>query len=601
MITKFTQPEDINLDESEKALLETFKRNEGNSLKILLGIYKGHYLKLFFSILLFAVKHSPVWILPIITSNIINIATDRPENSGIKILINVLIMSFFVIQNIFTNYIHTWLYAKTVRSVEQGLRSSLVRKLQQLSISYHNEMQSGRLQSKIMRDVEQIETLSSQIFITVLSILLNVVVAFGVVIFKSLTVFLFFLATIPVAVCLMVTFRGKIKRYNSDFRKEMEETSVKIMEMVELIPVTRAHALEKQETKKMDSQLAHVAEKGLKLDMIQTYFSSISWVSFQLFQVVCLGFTGYLASQGKISVGEVVMYQTYFSSIVNQVSNVITLLPTISKGLESVDSIGDILLSHDIEDNRNKKKVKKIDGDIIFDHVAFQYHNADTPVLENLSFHIHPGETVAFVGSSGAGKTTILNMVIGFLKATSGQVLIDRQDITSLNLQSYRSHIAVVPQQSILFSGTIRENITYGMDNISDDRLWEVIKAANLDDLILSLPDGLNTMITEHGSNLSGGQRQRISIARAFIRDPRILILDKATSALDTVSEKKIQEAIHNLIQNRTTLIVAHRLSTIRDAGRIAVVGNGGLKEFGTYDELMAMKGEFYNLQDLQR
>ena len=510
-------------------------------------------------------------------------------------------MSFFVIQNIFTNYIHTWLYAKTVRSVEQGLRSSLVRKLQQLSISYHNEMQSGRLQSKIMRDVEQIETLSSQIFITVLSILLNVVVAFGVVIFKSLTVFLFFLATIPVAVCLMVTFRGKIKRYNSDFRKEMEETSVKVMEMVELIPVTRAHALEKQETKKMDSQLAHVAEKGLKLDMIQTYFSSISWVSFQLFQVVCLGFTGYLASQGKISVGEVVMYQTYFSSIVNQVSNVITLLPTISKGLESVDSIGDILLSHDIEDNRNKKKVKKIDGDIIFDHVAFQYHNADTPVLENLSFHIHPGETVAFVGSSGAGKTTILNMVIGFLKATSGQVLIDRQDITSLNLQSYRSHIAVVPQQSILFSGTIRENITYGMDNISDDRLWEVIKAANLDDLILSLPDGLNTMITEHGSNLSGGQRQRISIARAFIRDPRILILDEATSALDTVSEKKIQEAIHNLIQNRTTLIVAHRLSTIRDAGRIAVVGNGGLKEFGTYDELMAMKGEFYNLQDLQR
>lgn len=381
----------------------------------------------------------------------------------------------------------------------------------------------------------------------------------------------------------------------------MEETSVKVMEMVELIPVTRAHALEKQETKKMDSQLAHVAEKGLKLDMIQTYFSSISWVSFQLFQVVCLGFTGYLASQGKISVGEVVMYQTYFSSIVNQVSNVITLLPTISKGLESVDSIGDILLSHDIEDNRNKKKVKKIDGDIIFDHVAFQYHNADTPVLENLSFHIHPGETVAFVGSSGAGKTTILNMVIGFLKATSGQVLIDRQDITSLNLQSYRSHIAVVPQQSILFSGTIRENITYGMDNISDDRLWEVIKAANLDDLILSLPDGLNTMITEHGSNLSGGQRQRISIARAFIRDPRILILDEATSALDTVSEKKIQEAIHNLIQNRTTLIVAHRLSTIRDAGRIAVVGNGGLKEFGTYDELMAMKGEFYNLQDLQR
>lgn len=596
----FTQPEAIDLDASEKALLETFKRNEGNSLKILLGIYRGHYLKLFLSIMFFAVKHSPVWVLPIVTSNIINTATNKPDNSGTIILINILIMSFFVIQNVFSNYIHTWLYAKTVRGVEQGLRSSLVRKLQQLSITYHNEMQSGRLQSKIMRDVEQIETLSSQIFITVLSILLNICVAFGVVIFKSITVFLFFLATIPVAVCLMVTFKSKIKRYNSDFRREMEETSVRVMEMVELIPVTRAHALEKQETRKMDNQLEHVAEKGLKLDMIQTYFSSVSWVCFQLFQVICLGFTGYLASKGKISVGEVVMYQTYFSSIVNQVSNIITLLPTISKGLESVDSIGDILLSHDIEDNKNKKKVKNITGDITFDHVTFQYPDADTPVLSDLSFHINAGETIAFVGSSGAGKTTILNMVIGFMRANSGRILIDGMDLAGLNLQSYRSHIAVVPQQSILFSGSIRENITYGMDNISDELLNKVIKAANLEELISSLPDGLETMITEHGSNLSGGQRQRISIARAFIRNPSILILDEATSALDTISEKKIQEAIHNLVQDRTTLIVAHRLSTIRDADKIAVVGNGGLVEFGTYNELMELKGEFYRLKNLQ-
>lgn len=596
----FTQTEDFDLDASERALLETFRRNEGSSLKTLIGIYKGHYLNLFFSILFFAIKHSPVWVLPIVTSNIINVATERPDNSGAIILINALIMSFFVIQNIFTNYIHTWLYAKTVRNVERGLRSSLVRKLQQLSITYHNEMQSGRLQSKIMRDVEQIETLSSQIFITVLSILLNVFVAFGVVIFKSLTVFLFFLATIPVAVCLMVTFRSKIKRYNADFRKEMEETSVKVMEMVELIPVTRAHALERQETQKMDHQLGNVAEKGLKLDMIQTYFSSISWVAFQLFQVICLAFTGYLAAKGKISVGEVVMYQTYFSSIVNQVSNVITLLPTISKGLESVDSIGDILLCHDVEDNKNKRKVKNITGNITFDHVTFQYPDAEAPVLKDLSLQIRAGETVAFVGSSGAGKTTILNMVIGFIKANSGRVLIDDMDLNSLNLQSYRSHIAVVPQQSILFSGTIRENITYGMDNISEEMLYKVIKAANLEDVIAALPEGLDTMITEHGSNLSGGQRQRISIARAFIRDPRILILDEATSALDTISEKKIQDAIHNLVQDRTTLIVAHRLSTIRDADKIAVVGNGGIEEFGTYDELLDLKGEFYRLKNLQ-
>lgn len=593
--------EDVSAEPNSKNdFSKIFQKHQSNSLKTLIGLYKGHYLKLFLSIVFFAIKHSPMWILPIITANIINIATNHDANAFSAIAVNMIIMLVFLVQNVFTNYLHTWLYAKTIRTVESELRSSLVRKLQQLSITYHNEMQSGRLQSKIMRDVEQIETLSSQIFITVLSILMNVVVALGVVVFNSLTVFMFFIGTIPVAVLIMAVFKGKIKRYNTDFRKEMEETSVRVMEMVELIPVTRAHALEQREMERMDSQLKTVAKKGLVLDVVQSYFSSISWVAFQVFQVLCLGFTGYLAAKGKITVGDVVMYQTYFSSIVAQVSGVITLLPIIAKGLESVNSIGDILLCHDIEDNRKKKKIKDVTGNIEFRNVDFQYHDSDTPTLRNFNLSIKAGETIAFVGGSGAGKTTVLNLVIGFLKTTSGEILIDGQDLKSLDLRSYRSHIAVVPQQSILFTGTISENITYGLEDISEDRLHAVIKAANLDELVESLPDGLDTKITEHGSNLSGGQRQRISIARAFVRDPKILILDEATSALDTISEKKIQTAIQNLVKDRTTLIVAHRLSTIRDADKIAVIGNGGLEEFGTYAELMAKQGEFFRLKELQ-
>ena len=588
------------LNAEEKALLENFQRNENHSLRTLLGLYKGHYLDLFLSVVFFAIKHSPVWVLPIVTANIINAATEGGDDAVRTILINVLVMLILIAQNVFTNYIHTWLYAKTIRTVERELRSSLVRKLQQLSITYHKQMQSGRLQSKIMRDVEQVEALSSQIFISVLSIILNIFVAFGVVVFKSLTVFAFFLATIPVAVIIMVAFRTKIRSYNRDFRKEIEETSVRVMEMVELIPVTRAHALEKQETRKMNTQLSDVAKKGLKLDMLQSLFGSISWVAFQIFQVITLAFTAVLAVKNVIEVGDVVMYQSYFGTIVAQVSGVITLLPTIAKGLEAVNSIGDILNCHDIENNSKKKKLKDITGSIIFDHVEFQFDDADTPQLKDLNFEIKPGETIAFVGGSGAGKTTILNLVIGFLKTTKGRVLIDGNDIKDLDLRSYRKHIAVVPQQSILFTGTIRENITYGMDNISEERLWEVIKAANLDELIESLPDGLDTIVSEHGGNLSGGQRQRISIARAFVRDPKILILDEATSALDSISEKKIQSAISNLVKDRTTLIVAHRLSTIRNADRIAVIGNGGLEEIGTYDELMAAKGEFYELKVLQ-
>ena len=593
---KLTKDADID----EAVLLESFRRNETNSLKILIGLYKGQYFKLFLSVLMFAIKHTPVWVLPIVTANIINAATVPDENAATVIIINVSVMIVLVLQNLLTNYLHTYFYAKVVRNVECGLRSSMIRKLQQLSITYHNEMQSGRLQSKIMRDVEQIENLSSQIFISVLSIALNIVVSLTIVLNSSITVFVFFAASIPVAVLIRNAFKKKINTRNRNFRREMEETSVKVMEMVELIPVTRAHALEETETKKLGSQLKNVAKHGFRLDMIQSFFGSVSWASFQIFQVICLGFTGWLAVQGKILPGDVVMYQTYFGTIVNQISGIVTLIPIISKGLESVNSVGDILLSADVEDTGNKKKIKKVDGTIEFKNVNFKFKNAEVPVINDLSFSINKGETIAFVGASGAGKTTLINLVIGFLRPNSGQVLIDGKDLNTINLQSYRCHISIVPQTPILFTGTIRENITYGSENISDEFLNEVIDAANLRELIDSLPDGLDTKITEHGSNLSGGQRQRVSIARAFVRNPKILILDEATSALDTVSEKKIQDSVERLVKDRTTLIVAHRLSTIRNADKIAVIGDGGMLEFGTYDELMEKRGEFYKLRSLQ-
>ncbi|MCM1023244.1 MAG: ABC transporter ATP-binding protein/permease [Prevotella sp.] len=589
-----------NADIDEDVLLESFRRNENHSLKILIGLYKGQYFKLFLSVLMFAVKHTPVWALPIVTANIINAAVSAGENALRTIIINVSVIILLVLQNLLTNYLHTYFYAKVVRNVECGLRSSMIRKLQQLSITYHNEMQSGRLQSKIMRDVEQIENLSAQIFISVLSIILNVAVSLTVVLNSSFTVFLFFAASIPVAVVIRNAFKEKINTRNRNFRREMEETSVKVMEMVELIPVTRAHALEETETKKLGSQLKNVAEHGFKLDMIQSFFGSVSWASFQIFQVICLGFTGWLAVQGKILPGDVVMYQTYFGTIVNQVSGIVTLIPIISKGLESVNSVGDILLSADVEDTGNKKKIKKVEGKIEFKNVNFRFKDAEFPVINDLSFSVKKGETVAFVGASGAGKTTLINLVIGFLRPNSGQVLIDGKNLNDIDLQSYRRHISVVPQTPILFTGTIRENITYGSENISDEFLNEVINAANLRELVDSLPDGLDTKITEHGSNLSGGQRQRVSIARAFVRDPKILILDEATSALDTVSEKKIQDSIERLVKDRTTLIVAHRLSTIRNADKIAVIGDGGMLEYGTYDELMEKRGEFYKLRSLQ-
>ena len=238
-------------------------------------------------------------------------------------------------------------------------------------------------------------------------------------------------------------------------------------------------------------------------------------------------------------------------------------------------------------------------GEFDFENLCFAY-DSNKPVLNHLNLHVAAGETIALVGESGAGKSTVLNMVIGFNKPDSGRVLLDGVDMNTINLQTYRQHIAVVPQTSILFSGTIRDNITYGVKKISEQKLNQVIDAANLRSFIDGLPDGLDTVVGEHGGKLSGGQRQRISIARALMRDPDIIILDEATSALDSISEKEIQEALNNLTKDRTTFIVAHRLSTIKGADKIAVMRDGHCTEYGSYDELMALKGEFYEMRRLQ-
>lgn len=584
----------------ESWFIECYKKHKGHPMQILLGLYKGNYHKFFLAVIFFFIKHAPVWVLPIVTANIINDITSGSPETYQNIIIQAMIMIVLVALNIPMNYMYTRYKSLATRYAETGLRRALVRKLQQLSISYHKETQSGRLQSKIMRDVEAVETLSTQMFLSILNIALNIAIALIVTINKSLVVFIFFLLTTPIAAATMVFFRNVMKKRNNEFRKEMEETSARVMEMVELIPVTRAHALEEEEVQKMSGQLFAVAEKGYRLDVIQSLFGSVGWAIFQIFQVVCLGFTGFLAIKGTVMPGDITLYQSYFATIVSQVSSLMSFIPTIAKGIESVNSIGEVLLEDDIEQNEGKEIIKDIYGEFDFKDVTFRYNNIDRPVLHNLNLHVDKGETIALVGESGAGKSTILNLVIGFNQVNSGEVLIDGHNMKDIDLRSYRKYLAVVPQTSILFSGTIRDNITYGVDNVDEATLDEIVKAANLTDLINSLPDGLDTMVGEHGGKLSGGQRQRISIARALIRNPKVIVLDEATSALDSISEKLIQEALNNLTKDRTTFIVAHRLSTIKDADKIAVIADGHCVEYGTYDELMNLKGEFYQMKKIQ-
>lgn len=590
-------PKNMN---TEQWFLECFQKYKGRPLVTLVALYKGNYHKFVLAIFFFLMKHLGVWVLPLLTAEIINdIVAKEADVVGRLYVYGAVLVGLFIL-NVPMNYLYTAYKSKATRYAETGLRKVLICKLQHLSINYHRETQSGRLQSKIMRDVEAVETLSTQLFLNIINIALNIIIALCVTLKKSKMVFVFLLVTTPIAAAILYLFRNSMKKRNTEFRVEMENTSAKVMEMMQLIPVTRAHALEDEEIEKMSRQLFSVAEKGYRLDLVQALFGSVGWAIFQVFQVGCLIFTAILALHNQIEVGDITLYQTYFATIVNQVTTIMTLLPIITKGTESVNSIGEVLLSDDIEENEGKKPIEEVTGDFVFKKVCFAYPNQDKDVLRGLDLHVEAGETIAFVGESGAGKSTILNLVIGFDKATDGQVLLDGMDMSEMDLRSYRKYLAVVPQTSILFSGTVRDNITYGAEHVTEDELWAAIRAANLEDVIKKLPHGLDTKVGEHGNMLSGGQRQRVSIARALLRNPKVIVLDEATSALDSISEKKIQEAINNLSTGRTTFIVAHRLSTIRDADKIAVISDGKCVEYGTYDELVAQKGYFYKMKMIQ-
>jgi len=382
---------------------------------------------------------------------------------------------------------------------------------------------------------------------------------------------------------------------NNEFRESVEDMTGKVNEMLRMMPVTRAHHLEDQEMEQVNGKLEQIRVNGLKLDHLDAIFGSINWALMMFFNLLALCIAALLRHFHvlDIGIGDVVLLTTYFGQISGSVMTLLGVIPIFMKGMESVKSIGEVLECPDIEQNEDKNVVHFIHGDFSFRHVSFQYPGSQENALSDFNLDVHRGENIAFVGTSGAGKSTIAQLVIGFIRPTEGRILLDGRDMNEIDLRTYRRFISVVTQETILFDGSIRDNIAYGMPHATDSEILHVIKLANLDEFVRSLPDGIRTRLQENGSRLSGGQRQRIAIARALIRDPKVLILDEATSALDVDSEAEIKESLERLVHNRTTFTIAHRLSTIQKADRIVVMDGGIMREIGSHDELLAKNGKY--------
>lgn len=568
-------------------------------LRTLVGLFARQKARLAVGVLAFVIKHSPMWVMPVLTADVIDIVVQhRPLT---ELWRAAALMGLLLAMNLPLSQVWVRALSKAVRTVETDLRTALSRRLQELSIGYHRRISPGVLQAKIVRDVENVIEGTRQtvdIGLAATTTLIGAIVITAVRVPEFLIVFGL---AVPASAALIIAMRSRITLRNQVFRTQVEQMSARVSEMTHLIPITRAHALEADELARVDQSLLGLREAGIRLDIVNGRFGALSWVTFQVLSVICLVGAAWVAWTGMLDItaGDVVMLSSYFVSLTGSVTVLFSLAPIISKGLESVRSMGEVLSEPDVEENDGKAMATFVQGSFRFEDVSFAYADApDEHAISGLELDVRSGETIAFVGPSGSGKSTVLNMVIGFLRPTKGRILLDGENMENLDLRSYRQHLAVVPQESFLFEGSVRANVTYGNDDLDDETVLAALRDANALVFVEQM-GGLDAMIGERGARLSGGQRQRLAIARALIRDPRVLVLDEATSALDTASEKLVQEALGRLMRGRTTFVVAHRLTTIQGADRIVVMQDGRVVEQGTHEELLLARGAYTHLQGL--
>jgi ATP-binding cassette subfamily B protein len=552
------------------------------------------------AVFFFSIKHSPAWLIPVITANMIDIVVEK--KSTVDLAINSAALIFVVAQNFPTNLLYVRFLATAIRETENRLRSALVVRMQQLSIGYYQKTNAGALQTKVVRDVENIEQMLRHMSDGGLAALNGLIGAIVVTSIRVPNFLIFFIVVAPIASITIIRLRKSLNEYNEDFRSQIEKMSSRVNEMTTLLTVTRAHGLERRAVGRMKDSFATVQEAGLRLDRINGRFNAAAWVTFQMANVLCLILSAYFALNGMfgISAGDVVLLTSNFGMLIGSIILLASLAPAISKGFASITSLGEVLESPDLEINQGKKNVEKVDGVIEFSDVAFTYPTNHKPSLRNITFSAKPGQMIALVGPSGSGKSTLINLVIGFLRPSSGSICVDTLDYKDLDLRTVRKFLSVVPQESVLFDGTIAENISYGLSDVSESDIRTALKDANALEFVEAFDDGIETIVGERGARLSGGQRQRLAIARALIRNPRILILDEATSALDSESERLIQDALSRLMLNRTTFVVAHRLSTIKEADLILVLEDGAIVQTGTHAQLVLESGVYKRLYDAQ-
>ena len=484
--------------------------------------------------------------------------------------------------------------------MERDMRRELFDHYQELSFSYYSRNNSGQMMSKLVSDLFDISEFAhhgpENLFIS----LVKIVGAF---------IFLFFInkkLALPLILLVIVMFvfsfrqNAKMQETFMENRRKIGDVNASLQDTLSGIRVVQSFANEDIERVKFKkSNEAFLVSKRDNYHCMGSFMSSNLFFQGMMY-LVTLVYGGYLIAQGEMQTADLAMYALYIGIFISPIQILVELVEMMQKGLSGFRRFLDVMETEsEITDAPDARELTDVKGHVSYEHVSFHYSDDNTPVLSDISIDIPAGKSVALVGPSGGGKTTICSLLPRFYDVTEGRITVDGKDIRSLTLKSLRNNIGTVQQDVYLFDGTIRDNIAYGKPGASDEEIIAAAKRASIHDFIMELPQQYDTYVGERGTRLSGGQKQRISIARVFLKNPPILILDEATSALDNESERWIQRSLEELSQNRTTITIAHRLSTIRDADEIIVITEDGIAERGTHEELLDMNGvyaAYYNM-----
>ncbi|HCU8809957.1 TPA: SAV1866 family putative multidrug efflux ABC transporter [Staphylococcus aureus] len=575
-------------------------------IKRYLQFVKPYKYRIFATIIVGIIKFGIPMLIPLLIKyaidGVINnhaLTTDEKVHH-LTIAIGIALFIFVIVRPPI-EFIRQYLAQWTSNKILYDIRKKLYNHLQALSVRFYANNQVGQVISRVINDVEQTKDFILTGLMNIWLDCITIIIALSIMFFLDVKLTLAALFIFPFYILTVYVFFGRLRKLTRERSQALAEVQGFLHERVQGISVVKSFAIEDNEAKNFDKKNTNFLTRALKHTRWNAYsFAAINTVT-DIGPIIVIGVGAYLAISGSITVGTLAAFVGYLELLFGPLRRLVASFTTLTQSFASMDRVFQLIdEDYDIKNGVGAQPIEIKQGRIDIDHVSFQYNDNEAPILKDINLSIEKGETVAFVGMSGGGKSTLINLIPRFYDVTSGQILIDGHNIKDFLTGSLRNQIGLVQQDNILFSDTVKENILLGRPTATDEEVVEAAKMANAHDFIMNLPQGYDTEVGERGVKLSGGQKQRLSIARIFLNNPPILILDEATSALDLESESIIQEALDVLSKDRTTLIVAHRLSTITHADKIVVIENGHIVETGTHRELIAKQGAYEHLYSIQ-